>query len=189
MFLIGRAFDAKRAIGVACDGTCFVVAVTDVGTSVVFFDPSVDVLDIKGNGFAQTRNFGMQSAQDVGVQSAQLLKQPEVPGQGCLGVKAVEGSGVEDKIKAHFDDEQGMLEQEATQVSRVAETLTDADKKGFEVGTQRMSGATTRRVVLMVLLFDEGPIEQSKEGAIVRDEGIVLMQGSDGRLVKVNRCK
>ena len=47
LLLIGRAFEAELAVGVASTGVRFVKALREVDTRVVFTDPGVDMLDVE----------------------------------------------------------------------------------------------------------------------------------------------
>src|SRR5205085_1784537 len=91
-----------------------IVGAFDVGARIVLRDPSVDVLDIEGDGLAQARDFFFQGlhgrSQQVGEQAAsklaQFLAQPEARGQGRLDIEAIRGSRVQVQLEAQFDDEQ-----------------------------------------------------------------------------------
>ena len=43
--------------------------------------------------------------------------------------------GVENEMKAEFDDEQGMFEERAAQRAGVGQTFADAEQEYFEIGT------------------------------------------------------
>jgi hypothetical protein len=105
-----------------------------------------------------------------------------------VAVKAIRGGGIQFKLKAQVDDEQGMLEEEAAQLARVDKPFADAQQEGFEVGTFGMSRSSTSRALVLPLL-DEGPIQQGKEGAVVLDHRVMLQQSSHRRLVKEVRCR
>ncbi|HET7637680.1 MAG TPA: hypothetical protein VFK47_02975, partial [Ktedonobacteraceae bacterium] len=196
LLLIVAAFDAHFAVWVACGLLVFTEAITQSHARIVLFDPGVDMLDIKGDDFPQAGDLVLESAnrgvqeglQQGRITGAQFLAQPPVTRKGVVAVKAVRGAGIQCKLKAQFDDEQGMLEEEAAQVTGVDQAFADADEEGFEVGTFGMSRSSASRALLLALL-DEGPIQQGKEGAVVLDQRVMLKQSSHRRLVKEVRCR
>lgn len=56
LLLVAAAFDAELAVGIACQSLVFVIAVFDVDALIVFLHPGVDMLDIEGHRFAQSRD-------------------------------------------------------------------------------------------------------------------------------------
>jgi hypothetical protein len=62
------------------------------------------------------------------------------------------------QLEAQLNDEQGMLEQKAAQVTGEEQAFTDAHEKGFEVGAFRMSRPSPRRTLVLPVL-NQGPIE------------------------------
>ncbi|HEY1349812.1 MAG TPA: hypothetical protein VGF67_09330 [Ktedonobacteraceae bacterium] len=191
LFLVGAALDAQAAIGIAFGLAGFVIAVFDIGPFIVLLHPGVDVFHIEGHCFAQTRDFVLESMhsgleerlEQAAIEGAQFLTEPVLARQGLLDIEAVGLSGIKNEVKAEFDHQQGMAHQEAAQLRRVKHTFADADEEGFQVSTFGMSRASASRAVRFPLV-DDGPIEQSEEGAIVQVEWIVIKQSSDGRLVK-----
>src|SRR5712691_11648714 len=120
-----------------------------------------------------------EGLQQLGIEALQVLAQPVVTGKGLLDIKAIGLRGVQVQAKAQFDHQQRMLEQEATQLTGVAQAFAYTQQKGFEVGAFGMSRSPTRRVLSLPLL-NSGPIQQGKEGAIVLDQGIMLEQSRHG---------
>ena len=86
-------------------------------------------------------------------------------------------------MEAQLDDEQGMLEQETTELCGVAEAFLLADEEGFEVGALGMGGPSASRALSLPVVND-GPIKQGKEGAVFGDQRIMIEQRADHRLVK-----
>ncbi len=90
MFLVGAALDAQRVIGVTGEHLGLVVALRHVHARIILFDPRVDVLDIKGDHLAQTRDLvnqrldgaDEQIGEELPVETSQLLTQPEARGHG-----------------------------------------------------------------------------------------------------------
>src|SRR5260370_37719796 len=109
------------------------------------------------------------------VKDAQFLAQSNLTGKRLLAVKAIRGVGIKFEMKAQFNDQQGMFEQKATKLTGVDHAFANANQKGFEVGTFRMSGSSTSRALLLPLV-DEGPIEQGKESAVVLNHRVMLKQ-------------
>jgi hypothetical protein len=76
------------------------------------------VLDIDGNGFAQRRNFGLQSMNGLNKevveqatrQALLLVTQPASGGNGLFDIKPVVVSGIQHGTKAEFEHEKGMFE-------------------------------------------------------------------------------
>jgi hypothetical protein len=77
--------------------------------------------------------------------------------QRALAVKAIGGVGIEFQMKAQLDDQQGMLEQKATQLARVAHPFSNANEKGFEIGACGMGRPSTSGT-LGLPLVNERPI-------------------------------
>jgi hypothetical protein len=105
-----------------------------------------------------------------------------------FGIKAVRLAGIKDEAKTQFDDEQRMVEQKMTQLGGRDHPFPDADEKGFEIRAFRMSRASTRRTLSFPLLDDQ-PIEESKKGARVLDERVMIDLGGDDGLVKEGGCR
>src|SRR5205085_11425971 len=102
---------------------------------------------------------------------------------GFVGIKAIGSVGIEHEVEAQFDDQQGMLEQEAAQLAGVDEAFILADEKGFEVGAFGMGRAAWARALSLEVL-NEGPVEEGKEGPILGDDGIMVKHGGHRGLVK-----
>ena len=60
LLLVGGALDADFAVWVACGLTVFAVAIFDGDARVVFLDPGIDMLDIKGEHLPQARDFFLE---------------------------------------------------------------------------------------------------------------------------------
>ena len=103
-----------------------------------------------------------------------------------LHIEAVGRVFIEHQLKAQVDDQQGMLDQKATQLGGVEKAFADADEEGLEVGTQRMAWPSTGTSLLLPLL-DELPIQLGEEATIVLHDCIVLQQSGEDRLVKHRR--
>jgi len=58
--LVGTALDAQGASGITSRDACLIIAISDVGTRVVLFDPGVNMLHIKGDRFAHAGDLGLQ---------------------------------------------------------------------------------------------------------------------------------
>ena len=106
--------------------------------------------------------------------------------QRALAVKAIGGVGIEFQMKAQLDDQQGMFEQKATQLARVAHLFPNAYEKGFEIGAFGMGRPSTSRT-LGLPLVNERPIQQGEKGAIVLHHGINVEHLLQHRLVKEAR--
>src|SRR5258708_21610382 len=120
------------------------------------------------------------------VKMTEFLAEPKGARERVLTVKAIGGAGIKHQMKAQFDDEQGMLEEEAAQLAGGEKPFADAQQEGFEVGTFGMGRSPTRRALVLPLL-NEGPIQEGKEGAVVLDQGIMLEQSGHRRMGKVVR--
>src|SRR5436305_275868 len=71
---------------------------------------------------------------EVLIQALQFLGQPVAAGKGFVDVEAIGSVGIEHEVKAQVDDEQGMPQQEATQLTSVDEAFVLTDEESFEVG-------------------------------------------------------
>ena len=196
LLLIGGAFDPKPALGITRQAFGFVVAFGERDARVVLFDPGINMFHIEGDGLAQTGNFGLQSGhrtgeqvvQEVWIQGMQFLAEPEPTRQTVLRVKAIVQSGIKHQMEAEVDDEQGMVEQKASQLTRVDEAFANADEERFEVGGLGMSRSATRGALLLPAL-DDGPIHERKESALLLHDGISIEQVEHGGLVKAVRSR
>ncbi|WP_242527410.1 hypothetical protein [Ktedonosporobacter rubrisoli] len=103
-----------------------------------------------------------------------------------MTVEAVELEGVKHEVKTKIEDEEGMGQQEATQLAGRTEAFADTNEEGLEIGAFRMGRPTPRRT-LGVPLLDEGPIEVREEGTILLDQEIMRKQKGKSGLVKVSR--
>ena len=56
MLLIATLLDAQPTIGIAFRDVVDIERACDVDARIVLADPGIDVLDIKGDGFAQARD-------------------------------------------------------------------------------------------------------------------------------------
>ena len=107
------------------------------------------MLDIKGHRLAEARDLVLESGhrglqeslQQIIIEAMQLLAQPGGRGNGLLDIKAIGLGWVQVQAKAQFDDQQGMLHEEAPQLAGVAHAFADAQQKGFEVGALGVSGS------------------------------------------------
>src|SRR5258708_12035053 len=115
------------------------------------------------------------------MQEAQFLGEPVATRKRLFDIKAIWAAWIKHEMEAQLDDEQGMLEQETAQLSRVQEPFVLADEEGFHVGAFRMSGASTSRT-LSLPVIDDRPRKQRKEGAILLNHRIVLKQSRHTRL-------
>ncbi len=61
-----------------------------------------------------------------------------------LGGKAIGFVGGELQMEAKLDNELGMVEQKAAELTAKEKAFTETHEKSFEVGTLRMSRASTR---------------------------------------------
>src|SRR5579885_674530 len=195
LLLIGGAFDAESALLITSESFGFVVAFRDIRTLVVFFHPGVHMGHIEGDDLTESGDLFLeithggreQGLEQVWVQGAQLVRKPLTAGKGLLDVKTIGHASIQMQAKAELNDEQGMALEEATELSGVDESFAKTQEKGFEIGALRMTvGATIDRTALLPLL-NEGPIEQGEEGAVILNQGIMLQESSDDRLVKRER--
>jgi hypothetical protein len=129
-------------------------------------------------------NRGLQKGlQERLIELAKLLAQPKLARQGLFEVKSIGSRRIEDQAKAQLDDEQGMPKEKTAQLSSEGHPFANANKEGFEVGAHWM-GRASARGTLGFPLFNDRPVEQSKEGAVVGDEWVMIEQCSHGGLVK-----
>jgi hypothetical protein len=195
-FLVGATLHAQRAIGIALWLTGVVGAIFDGGALIVFLHPGGEVRDIKGNGFAQTRNLflerahsrGQEGIQERAVAGAQCLAEPVLARQGVFDIKAVGLAGIKHEAKAQCENQQGMASQKAAQLCGGKHAFADANEKSFEGGGFWMRRAPASRT-LGLPLFNDRPIEEGEEGPRVQNEWVMIKQGSDGGLVKEGRCR
>src|SRR5260370_37512708 len=127
-----------------------------------------------------------QLLQESVIEGAQFLAEPLLTGQGLLCVNSIGSRGIQMQMEAQFDDEQGMSEQKAAQLTGVNQALTKADEKGFEVGALGMRRSPTRRAVGLPVL-NEGPIEQGRQGAVIGNERVIRQESRHRGLVKESR--
>lgn len=153
------------------------------------------MLHVEGDDFTKSRDLffeiphrGSQKClEQVGIEGAQFLTEPKAARQGLFGIKAIRRVLVKCEMKAQFEDEQRVLEQEATQLAGVDHAFANADEEGFEVDDFGMTmGATISRAAGLPLL-DNGPIKQREESAVLLHNGIMLKQSGESRLVKEKR--
>ncbi len=149
------------------------------------------MLHVEGHGFPQARDLLEQSLHSGGeqlfeqavIERALLLGEPASAGHGALYIKAVGQFDIEHRSEAELEHEQGVLDQEATQVSAIGIAFGELDEQGFDVGAWRVRTlARTQRVERR--LRDDAPIEQCEQGAITLHGGIMLDQHVHGALVK-----
>ena len=118
LFLVGAAFDADAAIGVATGLTLLAEAIFDRLAHVVLAHPGILVLHIDGHNLAQAWDFLLQGMhagveevlQVVVIQGALFLTQPAFTGHGPLHVKAIGQFRVAHRTEAQFEHEQRMLD-------------------------------------------------------------------------------
>src|ERR1044071_2591319 len=82
-----------------------------------------------------------------------------------------------------------MFEQKVAQLFGVDQAFFDAEQKRFEIGREGMAVGTITVGAAGKPAVNHRPIKQRKEGTIVLDQGINIEQGSEGGLVKANRCR
>jgi len=99
-----------------------------------------------------------------------------------LDIKAVSSGGIKVQMKAEVNNQQGMFDEIVTQLLCVDQAFLDADEKGFDVSAHGMARSATRRTLLLPV-FDERPIKQREERAIVSHHWIILYHLSQGGLV------
>lgn len=110
---IGGAFDAEFAVGVASGLLMGIKALGNVLTRVVFSYPGVDMLDIDGNGFAESWNFGLQDgnggmqevAEKVVVKMLLFAPKMTVTRNGALDIKSVGQGWIKERMEAKFKDQ------------------------------------------------------------------------------------
>jgi len=195
-FLVGATLHAQRAIGIALWLTGVVGAICDGGALMVFVHPGGEVRDIKGNGFAQTRNLflerahrrGQEGIQERAVAGAQCLAEPGLARQGVFDITAGGLAGITHEAKAQCENQQGMASQQAAQVCGGKHAFADAHEKSVEGGGFWMRRAPASRT-LGLPWFHDRPIEEGEEGPRVQNEWVMITQGSDGGLVKEGRCR
>ena len=191
LLLVGGAFDAQRAIGVACELLIFLEALFDVGTRVVLFDVGVDVGDIEGHGFAQARDFLTQSLDGGDEQGLQhglregtlFLGEPASRGHGALDIKAVGLAAIEHGTKAQLEHEEGMLHQVAAQLGTMLEPFLDFEQQCLDIGAVGM-GTLARLGRLKQRLRYRAPIEEGEEAAEALDNWVIGLHERQGVLVK-----
>ena len=168
MLLVGRAFDAQLAVRITGKNLGFVIALFDISTLVVLFDPAIDVLHVEGHNLTESRDLcfeiahgGMEKRlEQSGIKGAQFLGEPMAARKSFLDVKAIGRCGIQVQVKTQFDDEQGMVPQERAQLSGVDHPFANADEKSLDVGDCRMTmGATIDRTLGLPLL-NHGLIKQ-----------------------------
>src|SRR5579859_595164 len=194
LFLIGTSLHPEFTVRITWKHFGFVIPLRNVDAPIVLFHPSVDVLDIEGDDLTQTGNLFLEithgrcqkGLEQGGIKGAQFFAHPILTRERFLAVKAIESTRIQFEVKAQFDNEEGMLEQEAAELTGVDQTFTDTHQKGFDVGDFGMAWSPTRRAFGFPGL-DHRPIKQGKEGAVVGDQRISVKQGSDGGLVKESR--
>jgi hypothetical protein len=120
------------------------------------------------------------------IESMQLLTEPASAGDAARHIEALGLAGSQREVKAHLDDEQGMLKEEGAQLRHIPLLFTDLDEKRFEIGACRVR-TRARHAPAGIVVVDGSPIEQGKELAVAVHEGIMVEQASAGGLVKERR--
>ena len=131
--LVGTAFDAKRTVGITSRDARFVIAILDVGTRIIFFDPGVNMLHVESDRFPHAGDLGVQrgdggskrSLQQATIQVAQLLTKPVAAGKSGINSEAVELGRVKDEMETELDHQERMFEQEAPQIGGISQTFID----------------------------------------------------------------
>src|SRR5438876_2466646 len=195
LLLVGGAFDAQFAVRIADRDLCFVVAIFDIRTFVIFLDPSINVFSVKGHDLTEARNLffeiahgGMQKPlEQGGIKVAQFLGEPIAAGKGLLGIKAIGSRWIQMQRKAHFEDEQRMVQQKRAKLCGIDHLFADANEKSLQIGSDRMAMRATIGRLLFLPLLNDRPIKESEKSAVILDDRIIFKECSKRRLVKDRR--
>ncbi len=191
LLLVSAAFDPEPTIRVAGESFGFVIALGGVATPIVLFHPSVHVFHVKGNHFPEpwdccfeiADSGSKQPLQEGRIELTELLTQPLVTRQRRVDIKAIRGSRVQNRAKPQFENQQWVAQEKAAQLGGGEHAFTDANEKGFQLGADRMSRASTRGTLSLPLL-DHRPIQKREEGTILGNQRIMIQKRGQNRLVK-----
>lgn len=92
-------------------------------------------------------------------------------GHGAFYIKAIGLRGVEDGPETYFEHQQGMLNEETSQVGDVGFLLAHLDEQGFDIGTERMR-TWSRPQTTGIALRKQVPLEEREKRSVALHHGI-----------------
>ena len=127
LLLVGAGLDTDLALAVALGLAVLAETVLDVLARVVFAHPGVDVLHVVGDSLAQAGDLfeeglhggSEQLFEHTVIERALLLGEPASGGHGALDIKTIGLLDSERRSEGELQDEQRMLDQEATQLGAI----------------------------------------------------------------------